>query len=163
MRRRLQETTDEVAMTWLAQAQTGILALQDEMQGIYQVPLNFVVMDGKIYFHCAKVGWKVDCMKACSQVSFCIIEEDRVIPETFSTHYGSVTLNGISHFVEDSHEKREALIALCDKYAPQYPELAQKEIDMSIEHTLIVSIEIKNISAKVSKGRIQDVEMKYTK
>ena len=37
-----------------------------------------VYKDGKIYFHCAKNGHKLDAIKQNKKVSFCVIEKDEV-------------------------------------------------------------------------------------
>ncbi len=32
--------------------------------------------DGKLYFHCAKEGHKLDALKACSKASYCVYDQD---------------------------------------------------------------------------------------
>ncbi|MBR0287080.1 MAG: hypothetical protein IJQ96_08695 [Bacteroidales bacterium] len=40
----------------LSSAQRGILAVHGENGYPYRLPINFLYLDGKIYFHCAKAG-----------------------------------------------------------------------------------------------------------
>ena len=47
----------------------------------YAVPLSFAYDDGRLYFHVAKSGHKLDALRRNPKASFCIIEQDKVVPE----------------------------------------------------------------------------------
>ena len=36
----------------------------------YAIPLNYIYLNSKIYFHCAKTGHKIDSIKKHNKVSF---------------------------------------------------------------------------------------------
>lgn len=107
---------------------------------------------GSIVFHCARTGHKVDALRANPRVSFCVIDQDEVIPEEFATYYKSVIAFGTAHFVEDAEDKRRLLTALGAKYSPGLDTEAQEEIDRFIKATCVVAIEIEHLSGKQAKG-----------
>lgn len=60
MRRFKQALPSSENIAILKQKTHGILALCDEKSFPYTVPLNYVYLNDKIYFHCANVGRKLD-------------------------------------------------------------------------------------------------------
>ncbi len=56
--------------------------------------MNFVYEDGKIYFHGAKEGHKIDAIKNNPKVSMSIIDQEDVIEEELTTYFRSVILFG---------------------------------------------------------------------
>ena len=58
MRRFKQALPSSENIAILKQKTHGILALCDEKSFPYTVPLNYVYLNDKIYFHCANVGHK---------------------------------------------------------------------------------------------------------
>ena len=56
--------------------------------------MNFVYEDGKIYFHGAKEGHKIDAIKINPKVSMSIIDQEDVIEEELTTYFRSVILFG---------------------------------------------------------------------
>ncbi len=94
MRRKAQQLTNEEMNEVLSSCHTGILAVIGDGGYPYTVPLNYVFHNGKLYFHCAKEGHKIDGIRSDSKVSFCVVEKDRVIPQAFATNYKSVIAFG---------------------------------------------------------------------
>ena len=94
MRRFKQALPSSENIAILKQKTHGILALCDEKSFPYTVPLNYVYLNDKIYFHCANVGRKLDIIHQNNKASFCIINQDAVIPEKFTTAYSSVIVFG---------------------------------------------------------------------
>ena len=89
MRREKQQLSNQEAVRILEQGKTGVLAVISENGYPYTVPLNYVYYDGKIYFHSAKSGHKIDAIRACDKVSFCVVSKDDVIKEKLTTAYES--------------------------------------------------------------------------
>ena len=89
MRRFKQALPSSENIAILKQKTHGILALCDKKSFPYTVPLNYVYLNDKIYFHCANVGRKLDIIRQNNKASFCIINQDTVIPEKFTTAYSS--------------------------------------------------------------------------
>ncbi len=157
MRRHLQKVSDDLAYSWLKNARTGIFSVVDDGYP-YQIPVNFVVIEDSIYFHCAKQGKKLELIETSNKVGFCIVEKDTVVPEQFSTDYGSVIAQGQATILEDDALKKDVLYALCLKYSKDYMHLFDKEYEGSIAYCEVVKIKISSISGKVSKNRIKEVQ-----
>ena len=94
----------------------GTLALAENGDYPYAVPLNYVYYNGKIYFHCAITGHKIDIIKKQNKASFCVIDKDTVVPRKYTTFYRSVIVFGKAEIVEDDVEKMVALKELSYKY-----------------------------------------------
>lgn len=85
----------------------------------YVIPITFVYDAGKIYFHSAPQGKKIENMKAnprvCFQVDeYCLVPSS--IPCEFTMHYRSVLVFGKVCFLTSHKEKLRALRSIVDKY-----------------------------------------------
>jgi len=109
MRRHAQQMDAASAIEVLENGKTGILAVLGDMGYPYTVPLNYAYRENKIYFHCARSGHKLDAIRSCDKVSFCVIDMDEVVPETLSTDYRSVIAFGRAREVENKAELFGAL------------------------------------------------------
>lgn len=69
MRRKNQLLSEEESLSILINGSSGTLALEGEDGYPYAVPLSYTYNDGKIYFHCAKTGHKLDLIKRNNKVS----------------------------------------------------------------------------------------------
>ncbi len=79
MRRFKQELNEKETLEILTNGKTGILGVIGDYGYPYTVPVNYVYENGKIYFHCAKAGHKLDAIRQCDKISLCVIEKDDVI------------------------------------------------------------------------------------
>lgn len=114
----------------------------------YAVPLNYVYGDGRIYFHCAQEGHKMECIRNNDRVSFCVVQRDKVVPKAFATDYRSAIVFGRAGVITDDLAGRRALERLNDKYSPEFPEEGQREIERCGNKVCIVEIEIEHMSGK---------------
>ncbi len=147
MRREKQALTPQQVETVLRRCTHGVLACLGDEDYPYAVPLSYVYYNGKIYFHSAKTGHKVDAMLRNPKVSFAVVDEDRVISEKFTTCFRSVIVFGKAKIVSDE-EHRQALEALVEKYSADQPEeVKQNEINRCTQ-ALVIAIEIEHLSGK---------------
>ena len=119
MRRKKQALSQQEVWDILYKGTSGVLALWGDNDYPYAVPISYVYDDGKIYFHSAKSGHKVDAIQRAAKASFCVIDKDLVIPEEYTTYFRSVIAFGQIRVIEDDREKRAAIEKLAIKYAPQ--------------------------------------------
>ncbi len=113
----------------------------------YGIPLNFCVIDDRIYFHCATEGHKLDNIAHNANVSFCAVGDTCVLPEQFSTKYESVVVFGTASEVFDQ-EKQMALEGLLSKYSPNHYSEGLKYIGTLLEMTRVFGISIVSIAGK---------------
>ena len=119
MRRKKQVLSQKEVEDILHKGTSGVLALLGDNDYPYAVPISYVYDDGKIYFHSAKSGHKIDAIQRTEKASFCVIDEDLVVPEEYTTYFRSVIAFGRIRIVEDDSEKRAAIEKLAIKYAPE--------------------------------------------
>ena len=118
MRRKKQILSMEDAEDILYRGTSGVLAVSGDDDYPYAVPLSYVYDGEKLYFHSAGSGHKLDAISRNARVSFCVIDQNLIIPEESTTYFRSVIVFGTIHIMEDEAEKRKAIEKLALKYAP---------------------------------------------
>lgn len=121
MRRKKQALSPAACDAILQAGTSGVLALSGADGQPYAVPLSYVYHEGKVYFHCARAGHKLDLLDQNPKVSFCVIGQDQVVPEKYTTYYRSVILFGTVRRLTAGEEKRAAILALARRYSPDEP------------------------------------------
>ena len=116
MRRKNQILSQEESIAILQNGTTGTLAVLGDDDYPYAVPINYFYEDNKIYFHGAKAGHKIDAIKKHNKVSFCVVAQDDIITEKFTTYFKSVIAFGTARIIEDDAEKRNAIEKLTVKF-----------------------------------------------
>ena len=147
MRRKRQLLPTEESIAILEKMTNGTLALHGEDGYPYAVPVNYVYADGKIYFHSATTGHKVDAIMRNDKVSFCVVERDEIKPAEFTTCFRSVIAFGKARILEDEDEKQLALRLLADKYSHGEPGV-EDEIAKGFNHLLMVEITVEHLTGK---------------
>lgn len=154
MRRFKQQLSNEESIDILERGKTGILGLIGDEGYPYTVPVNYVYNDGKIYFHGAKAGHKIDAMRSCDKVSFCVIDKDDVIAEELTTYFRSVIVFGRVRILE-TEETIEAARILGLKYYNN-PEAVDKEIKRELSILCCFEITIEHITGKEAKELLRE-------
>lgn len=150
MRRKNQLLKDSESVQILKERTSGVLAVLGDGGYPYAVPLSYVYADGKIYFHCAKEGHKLDAIKRSDKVSFCVVDCDNVVPDEYTTYYRSVIVFGIARILSDD-EKRAPLEKLAAKYTPDDAEGRKKEIERFFERVCMIEMKIEHMTGKEAK------------
>lgn len=153
MRRAKQELPAEVVRDVLDRATSGVLALVDGDGMPYAVPLSHVRCGNVVYFHCAREGHKLEALASGSgRASFCVVDQDEVVPEDFLTLYRSVIAFGTVRIVTDDGERMAALRALADKFSPGIEEGFQREVDSDFARVVILALEVERMTGKEARG-----------
>ena len=119
MRRKRQLLSEEETSAILYRGTSGVLSLAGDDGYPYGVPISYVYDGEKIYFHCAKSGHKLDAIRRKAKASFCVIDQDEIVPEKYTSRYRSAVVFGQIRMMEEEREKREAIEKLAVKYAPE--------------------------------------------
>lgn len=152
MRRKKQVLTAAECAEILRKGTSGVLAVAGDGGYPYAVPLSYALCDNRIYFHCAKSGHKLDLIAQNEKASFCVIGQDRVLPEEYTTDYRSVIIFGKIHILEDDAEKRAAIKEIGRKYAPDVSDASlQAEIDGYWKALCVLEMSIDHMSGKKRK------------
>ncbi len=145
MRRKKQSLSLDECTSILNLGTSGVLAVSGDDGYPYAVPMSYVYDGTHLYFHCAKAGHKLDAIKRSSKVSFCVIDQDQIVPDEYTTYFRSVIVFGKIRMMEDDQEKRTAIETLALKYAPNDDATSRKNaidrewtplcvLEMSIDH-----------------------------
>lgn len=148
MRRKRQQLSEEKSIGILQKATAGTLALLGDNGYPYAVPISYVYADGKLYFHSALSGHKIDAIRNCDKASFCVIDQDEVHPEKYTTYFRSVIAFGRIHIIEDEQEKLETARLLGDRYNPNQEEALQKEIEKGLSRMVMIRFDIEHLTGK---------------
>ncbi|WP_059005281.1 pyridoxamine 5'-phosphate oxidase family protein [Bittarella massiliensis (ex Durand et al. 2017)] len=148
MRRQRQALSREGCEAVLRRGTSGVLAVVGEDGYPYAVPLSYVFDGERIYFHCAPVGQKLDAIAREERVSFCVVDQDRVVPQEYTTYFRSAIAFGRARVLREEGEKRAALERLAAKYSPQQPEGRRREIERLFDQVCVVELRIERLSGK---------------
>ncbi len=155
MRRSEQLLSQEETVAILMRGSSGVLGVSGDDDYPYTVPISYVYQDGKLFFHGAPSGHKIDSIRRNNKVSFCVIDQDEVIQKTFTTHFRSAIVFGKARILTDDQERRTAMEALVEKYSPDYIQESQLAIKRGWEKVCLVEIAIEHMTGKAAKDIIQ--------
>jgi len=153
MRRKEKEITDRHQMEEiLHKSLVCRLALCDFNGNPYVVPLSFGYEDGKVYFHSARAGRKVDMLRENPKVCMVFdVDQKPVTGETacdWGMHFKSVIAFGTATLLEGADEKKQGLDVIMSKYAGSGGPWEYK--DKGLEATLLIRVDIQETTGKVS-------------
>lgn len=147
MRRKDKAMPDDKLIGLLQQGEYGVLSTADGRGQPYGVPLNYVLINNRIYFHCALEGHKLDNLAANPDVSFCVVGRTNVLPAEFSTEFESVIIFGRASVI-DGEERYQALNGLIEKYSPDFISEGAAYIEKFDRQTCVVRVTIEKMSGK---------------
>ena len=133
----------------LCRGTNGILGCLGDDDYPYTVPLSYVYHHGKIYFHSAKAGHKVDAMKRHEKVSFTVVDEDTIVSAEYTTYYRSVVIFGKARIVEGA-ERDEGFRAMVEKYSGDQPEEQKFKEVHECGASMVYAIDIDQMTGKES-------------
>ena len=155
MRRKNQLLSADECKEILNNNTSGVMSVIGDDGYPYGVPLSYVYLNDKIYFHCAVSGHKIDAIKNNDKVSFCVVDQDVIVPEKFTTHFKSVIIFGKARILEDADEINYTLNKLAMKYAPNENEESRTKEIGKFPNLLMVEIEIEHMTGKAAKELIK--------
>lgn len=151
MRRFTQALSVEECEAILQRNTAGVLAVSGDDDYPYAVPVSYVYLDSKLYFHSAVVGHKIDGITRNDKVSFCVIDQDTIVPEEYTTYFRSVIAFGRARILTDEKAKRHALEALAAKYSPDDAQGRDREINQSFDRVCCIELSIEHLTGKEAK------------
>ena len=149
MRRKKQRLSKEECDRILYNGTSGVLALHGDDGYPYAVPVSYVYDGEKLLFHSAKNGHKIDAILKNAAASFCVIDQDQIVPEEYTTYFRSIIAFGKIRILEDDAEKRSAIEKLAVKYAPDdTAENRNNAIDREWKLLCMMEMEIEHLTGK---------------
>jgi len=154
----------EEIIEFLETLEYGTLALYNNNLP-YSLPINFVTLNGAIYFHGSKKGRKVEAIKANEHASFSAVKAYSIIASYMSSIDGlacpatqffkSCLIDGKIKIVQESQEKIDALNALMAKLQSEggYKDLNDPIYKKAIDATNIFKLTPTNAKLKLKFGQ----------
>lgn len=140
----------------LQSCKSGVLAVSGDGGYPYTVPMSYYYSNGKLYFHSAKDGHKIDAIKENPKVSFCVVAVDEVLPEKFSGDFRSVVAFGTAKIIEDDAEKRSVMEMITRRYAPNAEQaVMDAKIDVRFRAVSIIVVDVEHLSGKESMDLVK--------
>ena len=150
LRRWKQQLTQQECVELLKQEPRGVLSLRGEDGYPYGLPISYwyCEADGKIYFHGAKSGHKIDAIQRCDKASFCVYDQGFRREGEWALNIKSVIVFGRIQKVEDAQKTEEICRKLCAKFTDD-PTYAQQEWEKSGKHTLCLALTPEHMTGKL--------------
>lgn len=137
-----------LALESLDQCEYMVLAMTDLQGAPYCIPLNAVRVGEDIYFHCARAGEKLDCLREHPQVCLTAVGRQRVLQDRYETEYCCAVVRGRAEPVTDGEEMRRALWAVCRRYTPDSLERVDQVIDKYLGAVAVWKVHMDTVSGK---------------
>ena len=147
MRRTERELPERQAKEILENGSYGVLALAGDGGYPYTVPLNYVYDGERIYFHCAAEGHKIDAIARDNKCSFCVVENDGVIEDRFTTKYRSVIAFGKIYEETDGERRENAFRLMMRSLTPSVTNEKREEMS-HCQKARILAMDIEYLSGK---------------
>ncbi len=147
MRRFRQALETEENQTILDTAKRGFLSVTGDGGYPYCIPINFVYDSGKLYFHSALEGHKLDAIRACDKACFTVIDTPEKEPGDWWYHVRSVICFGRIRLISDETERDRRLRQLGGKYFPEGYDM-ETDIQRNAPRAAVLEFTIEHCTGK---------------
>lgn len=147
MRRFKQQLPEEENIDILQKAFRGFLSVSGDGGYPYTVPINFLYKEGKLYFHSAVEGHKLDAIRSSDKACFTVIDDPKKEPDSWWYHVRSVICFGRVHILEDEKEKDNYLRQLGAKYFPDGYDI-ESDMQRNAPRAIVLVFTIEHMSGK---------------
>ncbi len=150
MRRFKQQISDAECIEILKTEKRGVLSLIGDDGYPYGIPIShfYDERDGKIYFHGAKEGHKIDAIKANSKASFCVMDKGYRKDGEWALNIKSVVAFGKVSLVTDSKKTEEICTKLVQKFTDD-KEYLEKELNNALPRVQCFEFTIEHMTGKL--------------
>lgn len=150
MRRNKQTVSKESCIKILQETKRGILAVNGDDGYPYALPIDYFYDEktNTIYFHCAKVGHKIDALKNNPKACFTVMDEGFQKTGDWALNITSVIAFGEVAFINDPQSVYAILFQLASKYYPTKEE-AYKEAEKYQNIAQILALHISQMTGKL--------------
>lgn len=150
MRRFKQQVSEAECIRILQEEKRGVLSVLGEDGYPYGIPLNhwYNPEDGKIYFHGAKTGHKIDAIARCDKVSFCVWDAGYRKEGEWALNVTSVIVFGRIRLVADEEKAKLIGENLCRKFTDD-EEYIRHEIQSAISRVQCLELTIDHMTGKL--------------
>ncbi len=149
LQRKNKQISMEECIELLKKETRGVLSVLGDDDYPYGMPMNhwYNEEDGKIYFHCGKSGHRLDALRKCNKVSFCVYDSGYREDGEWALHVKSVIVFGRVEVIDDMDAIVDITRKLSYKFT-QDEEYIRTEIEKYASATLLLQLTPEHICGK---------------
>ena len=150
MRRFGQQVSDEECIRILKEEPRGVLSMIGENGYPYGIPLDhwYSDEDGKLYFHGAVTGHKIDAIKKCDKACYCVYNQGYRKEGEWALNITSVVIFGRIRPVNDPEKAKTICTNLCRKFTDDEAYL-QKELTNALPRVQCLELIPEHMTGKL--------------
>ena len=150
MRRIRQQISVEECVRILREEKRGVLSLAGENGYPYGIPMNhwYNPEDGKLYFHGAKEGHKLDALRKDNRVSYCVWDAGYRREGEWALNVNSVVAFGRISLVTDEEKVKLICEKLCRKFTDD-EEYIERELRNALPRVQCLEMDIDHMTGKL--------------
>lgn len=150
--RKKKQLSQEDCLDVLRTERRGVLSVIGDMGYPYGTPMNHFYNDedGCIYFHCGNIGHRLDALRACDKVSFCVFDNGYTEEGDWALNVRSVVVFGRMEIIDDANLISDIVSRLSRKFT-QDEEYIAEEIRLHGHRTLLLRLNPEHICGKLVK------------
>ncbi|MBE5875976.1 MAG: pyridoxamine 5'-phosphate oxidase family protein [Lachnospiraceae bacterium] len=147
-----QKLSKEECVEILKNETRGVLSVLGDDDYPYGMPMNhwYNEEDGKLYFHCGKVGHRLDALRMHNKVSFCTYDTGYRNEGEWAWNVKSVIVFGKIAIIDDMDMIADITTKLSYKFT-QDKDYIEKEIKQSGANTLLLQLTPEHVCGKLVK------------
>ncbi|MBQ9778586.1 MAG: pyridoxamine 5'-phosphate oxidase family protein [Clostridia bacterium] len=147
--RKKQALSQEECVALLHGQTRGVLCVQGADGYPYGMPMNhfYSEEENALYFHCGKVGHRLDALRRCAKASFCCYDGGERREGEWALHVKSVIAFGEVEIIEN----RECVVEIAEKLSHKFTQdeaYIQGEIAAYADKTLLLRLDICHLCGK---------------
>lgn len=150
MRKKHKEITDIARIESILRKATVCRIALAEANRPYIVPLNFGYRDGRLYFHCAREGKKIDILRRNTIVCFEVEADTEFVKAGDACDWGMKFLSVIGYghavFLGDREAKRHGLRIIMEHYSDGDYVFPDDRVDL----TEVIRVDVEEMTGKKS-------------
>lgn len=139
--RKNKQMSTEDCVEVLKKETRGVLSVLGDGDYPYGTPMNhwYNEEDGCVYFHCGKLGHRLDALKKHDKVSFCVYDQGYRREGEWAFNVKSVIIFGKIEIIDDLDRVIDITTKLSYKFT-QDEEYIRKEIRVGAANTLLLKL-----------------------
>ena len=139
LRRKNRELTKEECEAILQQEKRGVLSVIGDEGYPYGMPMNYYFdpETQKLYFHCNKLGHRLESLRKCNKASFCVMNGGEKVEGEWGLKFKSVIAFGKIEICDDEETIVEYTTRLSHKFTRD-EEFIQDELRRFLKGTLLL-------------------------
>jgi len=148
MRRKDREMDAAFAWDVVDRCTYAVLSVSCEDGTPYGVPVSIARRENSVYFHCAREGKKVDCLRSRPGVCLTCVAYAQADEDRLTVRYESAVAFGNAVQVLDDAEKLEALRLICLRHTPHNMAGFERSVSRGPCSAAVYRIDVGQITGK---------------